>query len=66
MDYYIVSKNSLTSIADAIRSKIKQNKSLNYPQDFINEINKIIIATENIWDGVYEITPSLVSQILET
>ena len=41
MDFYVVSDNSLTSVADAIRNKSGQIRPLTFPQDFVTGINNI-------------------------
>ena len=41
MDYYVVSNNSLTSVADAIRNKSGNNQQLSFPEEFITEINNL-------------------------
>lgn len=41
MEYYVVSDNSLSSVADAIRTKSGNNQPLAFPDEFIYEINNL-------------------------
>lgn len=41
MDYYVVSDNTLTSVANAIRNKSGNNQQLSFPEEFITEINNL-------------------------
>lgn len=47
MDFYVVSNDSLASVADAIRSKSNRNEPLVFPQGFIYEINNLSSGTQN-------------------
>ena len=65
MEFYIVSKKTLELIANAIRGKTGRNKKIIFPEGFINEIRSIV-SNADFWDGNYEITPSIISQNLDT
>lgn len=68
MSLYVVSNETLASIAEAIRNKSKKNLKLSFPQDFIKEINQLITSDSDysFFDGEYLITPSTQAQVLET
>lgn len=68
MDFYVVSDDSLTSIADAIRSKSGQNQPLVFPHEFIYEINNlsnagtfenIFIDTTQNWNTQLNYVPAI-------
>ena len=65
MKMYLVPDTALTSVADAIRDRTKDNKKLVFPDDFITEINQITEDFE-VWDGDYNVTPSVDAQTLDT
>lgn len=65
MDYYVVSDETLTSIANAIRNKTGENKPLIFPDEFVQEI-ELLSQDAEIWDGNYNVIPSIYSQILNT
>jgi len=64
MDLYIVTKETLASIAEAIRNKRGENLKLIFPTDFITEINNI--NDNSSYNGSYVITPTVTPQILNT
>lgn len=68
MEYYIVSDQTLTSIAEAIREKSGENKKLIFPYDYISIIKKMTTLNldYNFYDGSYNITPTVNPQILYT
>jgi hypothetical protein len=51
---YLVDESELIEIADAIREKIGKNDNLEFPNDFINEINNYesSLAPKGIEDWV--------------
>ena len=65
MSFYIVSDDILTSIANTIRNRSGNNEQITFPQGFIEEINTLSTDYE-IWNGNYNIIPSVNSQSLDT
>lgn len=67
MSLYVVSDETLASIAEAIKNKSGKTERLTFPQEFISEIDKLISpASQNYFDGEYVIIPSIYEQNLET
>lgn len=65
MNYYVVSDETLTSLADAIRNRSGITKELIFPTEFIAEI-ETLSQDYSMWDGNYIVTPSIFSQSLNT
>lgn len=53
MDFYVVSNDTLTSLADAIRNKSGQNKPLTFPQEFVNGINNIVSSGDGAIGNIF-------------
>ena len=67
MSLYAVSDKTLASIAEAIRSKSGKTERLNFPKEFISEINNLELSNQyDYFEGNYLIIPSVDSQTLET
>lgn len=65
MNYYIVSDDTLTSLANAIRNKSGGTKELIFPTEFIEEI-ETLSQDYSMWNGNYIVTPSIFAQSLDT
>lgn len=65
MDYYVVSDTTLTSLADAIRTRSGETKKLIFPTEFITEI-ETLSQDYSMWNGNYIVTPSVFAQSLDT
>lgn len=66
MEHYVISRTTLTSLANAIREKSGRQTELIFPQDFISEIEDLGASEYQSYNGTYEITPTVDSQKLET
>ena len=67
MSLYIVSDQTLASIAEAIRSKSGKAERLSFPKEFISEINNLNLNNQyDYFEGDYFIVPTVESQTLET